>query len=99
MLTEYAFFLQPGGVIYTITDVEEVGVWMRERLEAHPMFDAISDAELEGDPAAALLATATEEGKKVKRNGGSTWRACFRRREAPRPGDAVQEAAANGSGA
>lgn len=69
-------------------------MWMREKLEGHPMFDAISDAELEADPAAALLDTATEEGKKVKRNGGSTWRACFRRREAPRPGVAVYAKAA-----
>lgn len=28
LLTEYAFFLAPGGILYTITDVSELGTWM-----------------------------------------------------------------------
>ena len=28
LLTEYAFVLAPGGLLYTITDVEELGIWM-----------------------------------------------------------------------
>jgi tRNA (guanine-N7-)-methyltransferase len=28
LLTEYAFLLAPGGWLYTITDVEELGQWM-----------------------------------------------------------------------
>eukprot|EP00892_Ulva_mutabilis_P006191 jgi/Ulvmu1/3944/UM018_0167.1 len=83
LLTEYAFFMKPGGVLYTITDVQDLGDWMRDKLDAHPMFDRLSDADLEGDKAAGLLATATEEGQKVRRNGGRTWRWCYRRREAP----------------
>ncbi len=31
LCAEYAFVLQPGGRIYTITDVEELGTWMKER--------------------------------------------------------------------
>ena len=49
------------------------------------MFDPVSEEELAADPAAQLLDQATEEGQKVARNSGSTHRAVFRRREAPRP--------------
>lgn len=83
LLTEYATLMKPGGVLYTITDVQDLGDWMRNKLDAHPMFERLTDAELESDEAAAVLATATEEGQKVRRNGGRTWRWCYRRRESP----------------
>jgi tRNA (guanine-N7-)-methyltransferase len=79
LLTEYAYVLAVGGIVYTITDVEEVAVWMRQKLDEHPLFGTLSESEMEGDTAAAILASATEEGKKVARNKGRTWRACFRR--------------------
>lgn len=85
LITEYAYLLAPGGWIYTITDVPELGTWMREKLAAHPMFDPVSEEELAADPAAQLLTQASEEGQKVARNEGNTYRAVFRRREAPRP--------------
>jgi tRNA (guanine-N7-)-methyltransferase len=44
------------------------------------MFDEIPEAELESDPAAQLLTNGSEEGQKVERNSGSTYRAVFRRR-------------------
>jgi Putative methyltransferase len=84
LLTEYAFVLAPGGLLYTITDVEEVGAWMAAKLGAHPLFEAVPDAELAADPAAAEIASGTGEGKKGKRNSGSTWRAVFRRIATPR---------------
>ena len=79
LLDEYAYLLKPGGILYTITDVEDLGNWQRERLAAHPLFVEVGEEELEGDAAAKLLEEGTEEGKKVKRNGGSTWKAIFRR--------------------
>jgi tRNA (guanine-N7-)-methyltransferase len=79
LLAEYAYLMKSGGILYTITDVEDLGVWMREKLEAHPLFEAVPEAELEGDEAARLLVEGTEEGQKVKRNGGKTWKAIFRR--------------------
>lgn len=27
-----------GGLLYTITDVPELGEWMRDKLDAHPLF-------------------------------------------------------------
>ena len=34
LCAEYAYVLRPGGCVYTITDVEELGEWMRERFDA-----------------------------------------------------------------
>ncbi len=79
LLAEYAYLLKPGGMVYTITDVEDLGAWMAAKLAAHPLFERVGDAELAGDAAAGLLVGGTEEGQKVARNGGRTWRAVFRR--------------------
>ncbi|PIN19947.1 Methyltransferase-like protein [Handroanthus impetiginosus] len=79
LLDEYAYVLRVGGIIYTITDVEELGVWMKSCLDGHPLFEAISQEVLEADPVVKLLSTATEEGQKVARNGGQTFQAVYRR--------------------
>ena len=149
LLAEYAYLLRPGGLLYTITDVEDLGNWQvcavdggmgggcvcggggmglgwgaavccrasvaggalpvkhdslslpqhhtrllllpslslpllqRDRLEAHPLFERVSDEELEGDAAAQLLLQGTEEGQKVARNSGKTWRHVYRRVAGP----------------
>ena len=31
-LADYAYLLAPGGILYTITDVPELGQWMREKV-------------------------------------------------------------------
>ncbi|KAL6543216.1 hypothetical protein OROHE_010736 [Orobanche hederae] len=79
LLDEYAYVLKAGGIIYTITDVEELGVWMKSCLDGHPLFEAVSDDELVADPVVELLSTVTEEGQKVARNDGQTFRAVYRR--------------------
>ncbi|KAH9607088.1 hypothetical protein KSS87_005017 [Heliosperma pusillum] len=79
LLDEYAYVLREGGIIYTITDVEELGEWMKSCLENHPMFEALSADEVSADPVVKLLEMATEEGQKVARNGGQTFLAVFRR--------------------
>lgn len=81
LLAEYAFVLAVGGVLYTITDVQELGEWMKGKLDAHPLFERISDIELEKDAAADLLTSATEEAQKVARNEGKTFRNVYRRIE------------------
>ncbi|GAV63666.1 Methyltransf_4 domain-containing protein [Cephalotus follicularis] len=79
LLDEYAYVLGIGGIIYTITDVEELGDWMKACLANHPMFEALTREELEVDPVVKLLNSATEEGQKVARNGGQTFQAVYRR--------------------
>ncbi|KAI3425753.1 hypothetical protein D9Q98_007728 [Chlorella vulgaris] len=99
LLAEYAYLLKPGGLLYTITDVEDLGNWQRDRLEAHPMFERVSDEELEGDAAAQLLLEGTEEGQKVARNSGKTWRHVYRRILGPseQAAAATQQQQAGGS--
>ena len=79
LLAEYAYVLAEGGILYTITDVEELGKWMSEHMSAHPMFERVSEADLVADPVVPLLYTGTEEGQKVERNSGRTFLNVFRR--------------------
>ncbi|TQW05877.1 tRNA methyltransferase [Cordyceps javanica] len=68
--SEYAFVLRPGGVVYTITDVEALHEWMVEHFDAHPAFERVPEDEAENDPCVAIMRAETEEGKKVARNNG-----------------------------
>ncbi|GMP41011.1 hypothetical protein CsSME_00011262 [Camellia sinensis var. sinensis] len=79
LLDEYGYVLGVGRIIYTITDVEELGKWMMACLKGHPMFEALIDEELEADPVVTLLSSATKEGQKAVRNAGQTFQAVFRR--------------------
>lgn len=63
----------------------------RDKLEAHPLFERVSEEELESDPAAQLLLQGTEEGQKVSRNGGKTWRHVYRRLAGPSQQQAEQQ--------
>jgi tRNA (guanine-N(7)-)-methyltransferase len=79
--SEYAYVLRPGGILYTITDVEDLHDWMVQHLEAHPSFNRLSVEEQEADPCVDIMRTETEEGKKVERNKGQKFVALFRRVE------------------
>lgn len=81
--SEYAYVLRPGGIIYTITDVEDLHNWMVQHLEAHPSFERIAEEEQEADACVQIMKTATEESKKVERNKGQKFVALFRRLEDP----------------
>uniref|UniRef100_A0A0M3IBP1 tRNA (guanine-N(7)-)-methyltransferase n=2 Tax=Ascaris TaxID=6251 RepID=A0A0M3IBP1_ASCLU len=77
LIAEYAFVLKPEGLIYTITDVEELHLWMTKHLSEHPLFRRLSNEEMKNDPVVELLYDSTEEGQKVTRNQGSKWPAVF----------------------
>lgn len=82
LLAEYAYVLRPGGVVYTITDVEDLHVWMNSHLEAFPLFEVVEETALRAEGKGPILDAVydgTEEGKKVERNGGRKYLACFRR--------------------
>lgn len=81
LLAEYAYTLRVGGLVYTMTDVEEVHLWMVKHFTEHPLFTRVADEELVGDVIVTRLGTCTEEGKKVQRNGGKNFLAVFRRVE------------------
>ncbi|KAL0589614.1 hypothetical protein ABG067_002163 [Albugo candida] len=79
LLTEYAYFLAPGGILYTITDVKELYEWHVAKCTQHPCFQRLSEAEMTTDPCVQAMTEETEEGKKVSRSGGSKYVAIFRR--------------------
>jgi len=87
LLSEYAYFLAPGGKVYTITDVKELHEWHVAKCDSHPLFERIEDEkELAKDPCVNAMITETEEGKKVARNKGSKYYAVYKYRD-----DLVQE--------
>lgn len=82
LLAEYAYILQPGGIVYTITDVKDLHEWMKAHLTAFPLFEYVDEATLRAEgkgPILDAVYTSTEEGKKVARNNGDKSLACFRR--------------------
>ncbi|GJE85661.1 tRNA (guanine-N(7)-)-methyltransferase [Phanerochaete sordida] len=87
LLAEYAYVLRPGGIVYTITDVRDLHEWMKAHLESFPLFEPVSEDALRAEgkgPILDAVYTSTEEGKKVERNQGEKWLACFRRIEVER---------------
>jgi len=81
--SEYAYVLRPGGIVYTITDVEDLHVWMCEKFDGHAGFERLTEEEEQKDELVGVMRTETEEGKKVERNKGKKFVACWRRREVP----------------
>lgn len=96
--TEYAFVLRPGGLLYTITDVEEYHHWILRHFLPQPeeqradgttpasskdLYERLSDEELEADPCVRVMMYETEESKKVTRNKGKKCVAVFRRKADP----------------
>ncbi|GMF01263.1 unnamed protein product [Ambrosiozyma monospora] len=79
LLSEYAYVLREGGVIYTITDVLDLHEWMVKHLDSHPSFERLSKEWENEDTCVKIMRESTEEGKKVARNKGSKYVACYRR--------------------
>ncbi|EPQ54281.1 putative methyltransferase [Gloeophyllum trabeum ATCC 11539] len=87
LLAEYAYALRPGGIVYTITDVLDLHEWMKTHLENFPLFEPVDEETLRSEgkgPILDAVRQSTEEGKKVERNNGDKWLACFRRIEVKR---------------
>lgn len=83
LCSEYAYVLKPGGIIYTITDVKDLHEWMVDHLSEHPLFERLPKEFEENDACVKIMYVETEEGKKVARNNGSKYVACFKRLETP----------------
>lgn len=83
LLSEYAYLMEIGGIVYTITDVLELHEWMKSHFIEHPLFQEIPQDEYQNDPAVDLIKDTSEEGKKVTRNSGEKYIAIFRRIKEP----------------
>lgn len=88
LCSEYAYVLQPGGYVYTITDVRDLHEWMVGHFAGHGSFVRVEGPELEDEDqelgkCVATMKVETEEGKKVERNKGEKFVAVFRRVDDP----------------
>jgi tRNA (guanine-N7-)-methyltransferase len=94
--SEYAYVLRPGGLLYTITDVEEYHYWVLRHFlhgeqeegvvppaSSKDLFERVSEEELDADPCVRVMKFETEESKKVTRNKGNKYVAVFRRKADP----------------
>jgi len=63
--------------------VRDLHEWMVEHFEGCVLFRRIGEGELEGDECVEVMKMETEEGKKVTRNKGTKYVACFKRLEDP----------------
>jgi len=79
LLSEYAYVLRSGGLLYTVTDVKDLHEWMCKHVEGHPLFIRLSEEEVKNDVLYNKLPDSSEEGKKVTRNKGDKFLAIFRR--------------------
>jgi|EP00945_MAST-04E_sp_MAST-4E-sp1_P000323 tRNA (guanine-N7-)-methyltransferase len=84
LLPVYTYLLKPGGILYTITDVEQLHQWQRDCCDKDPCLEKLTEEELSKDLCVQLMSTTTEESKKVDREGKFGYKkyiACYRRKE------------------
>jgi len=73
--------LAEGGIAYTISDVKDLHEWMDSHFKEHPLFEKVSNEELEKDPVVPVVYNQTEEGKKVAKSQGQKYLAVFRKKK------------------
>ncbi|KAM0755527.1 putative methyltransferase [Meredithblackwellia eburnea MCA 4105] len=47
LLAEYAYVVRPGGLLYTITDVPDLHTWMVSHLDPFPLFQRLTEEEID----------------------------------------------------
>ena len=58
---EYAYVMADGGLLYTVTDVKDLADWMQMHLDKSPLFERLTDAEVEADPFIKYVAHSSED--------------------------------------
>ncbi|KAJ8931114.1 hypothetical protein NQ314_016015, partial [Rhamnusium bicolor] len=46
LLAEYAYVLDEGGIVYTVTDVKDLHDWMVQHFVEHPLFERLTEEDL-----------------------------------------------------
>lgn len=72
LVHEYAYWLKPGGLLYTVTDVEELHVWMTSTLNACPLFRLLSNEDLnteEHQKVLQIVVNSSEDAQRAERKG------------------------------
>lgn len=91
LLAEYAYVMAVGGIVYTITDVVGLHEWMTKYLDEHPLFERMTQEEVEADTIVSVSSRAHCTACRrvgVQRNGsdacvcvcvGGCFKCCFLR--------------------
>ncbi|ORC91931.1 putative tRNA (guanine-N(7)-)-methyltransferase, putative,methyltransferase [Trypanosoma theileri] len=68
LVQEYAYWLKVGGLLFTVSDVEELEQWMVSCLDDCPLFRRLSDAELQNNmETMRVLRLATDSSEDAQR--------------------------------
>jgi tRNA (guanine-N7-)-methyltransferase len=85
----YAYWVKVGGLVYTVSDVPELEKWMIDCLDASPLFQRLTDEELERDRVVLDIAvTTSEDAQRAQRKGLPKNFAVHRRVHASTPASA-----------
>uniref|UniRef100_A0A7S0ZE40 tRNA (guanine-N(7)-)-methyltransferase n=1 Tax=Timspurckia oligopyrenoides TaxID=708627 RepID=A0A7S0ZE40_9RHOD len=79
LLAEYAYIMAPHGLLYIVTDVEELYQWMTNRIDAFSQFQRVGKEEIQIDPVAAYVRSFTNEAARVKKHHRPKFFACYSR--------------------
>ncbi|KAL9654807.1 hypothetical protein ABK040_008600 [Willaertia magna] len=83
LLPEYAYLLEVGGMIYTITDVKELGDWMvqsfMDTLVPMGVFERVSQEDLDKDPIIPFIMSSSEDGQRTSEQKLGKHLAVFRK--------------------
>jgi tRNA (guanine-N7-)-methyltransferase len=80
LVSEYGYILKPGGMIYTITDVKDLGDWMKKHLDEHPLYELVSEEDLKDDPLIPYIQSASEDGQRTTDEHKDKYLAVFRKK-------------------
>ena len=73
LVHEYAYWLRVGGLLYTVTDVEDLENWMIACLDGCPLFRRLTDEELDNIPnhpqLLELVRSSSEDAQRTQRKG------------------------------
>ncbi|EFC43387.1 predicted protein, partial [Naegleria gruberi] len=83
LIPEYSYLLEKGGLIYTITDVQELGEWMASSFEDEIVpqgyFERVSQEELDKDPIIPFIMNSSEDGQRTSEQKLNKHLAVFRK--------------------
>lgn len=72
LVHEYAYWLKPNGLLYTVSDVEELEAWMINTLNASPLFRRLTSEELateEHQQILNIVVNSSEDAQRSERKG------------------------------
>ncbi|KAG8343516.1 putative methyltransferase [Trypanosoma vivax] len=83
LVQEYAHWLRSGGLLFTVSDVEELEQWMVACLDGCPLFRRLNEREILSDPSINLMLgyarDSSEDAQRTARKGLDKYHAVYAR--------------------